>query len=1433
MPATRSSRRCPPSQGGAYTTLPLPAGLYFARVSTNLGYINEIWNNVQCQFSCQLTSATPIAVTAGGSATGISFDLEQGARFSGSVKNAALANLANVQIDVRNTANQSVASATTAADGTFTTSPGIPAGNYFLRTSNAPGYINKLNDGLPCIGFCDIDGRTPVAAAAGVVTPGVDFVLDAGGSISGTVVNALAAPLQFVSVNIVSSNGTTVTSGFTDALGAYTSRDGLLPGAYYLTTTNGLGYINQLHPAIPCLPSCTVSLGTPVNVVGTGAVTGINFTLAAGARITGHVTDAVTGDDLSGVTVSVINAAGTTFSSGFTNAAGIYTTATGIPDGSYYLRTSNSRGLINEVYPDVACQGTLCPSPVGVGTLVAVTGGVLPFVPVTVDMDLAEGGRISGTVTDAGTSAAVVGASVQIYSLTGQSLGSSTTDGLGNYMSSAGLTTASFYVRTSNALGYIDELYDNVICGASCALTAGTSVGVTTGAITPGINFGLALGGAISGTVTSGATPLGNLNVQIVNAATNAIVSDTTDASGNFSVKGLMDGTYYARTSNSQGYINEVYNNLQCPLSCFNILGAPLVIAAAGTVSGVNFDLEAGGRISGTVTDGALPIPGVSVSIVDPSGLTAAIGTTNALGEYISGAGLPAGNYYVRTSNSLGYVNELYDNISCATGCSLATGATVTVAPGATTPNINFALSVGGRASGQVTDVVSGSPIQGVSVQVYDAAGRSVAFASTDASGNFVTGAGLPTGPYYARTSNGLGYLDELYNNKPCVGNCLVTAGDSFAVTSGLTMTGIDFSLSAGGRISGTVTDEATGNPISASVSIFDSTGRFVTSGGANQFGVFTTSQGLATGTYYARTSNGLGYINELNGGAQCVGNCVVTTGTPIVVASPATTSGIDFQLSAGGRVTGLVTDGGGPVANVAVTLFNSAGQSVSGGSTNALGIYRTTAGLPTGTYTARTFNGQGLINQLYTVPASNCLGQCDVTAGDPISVTTGAETSGIDFVLTPGARLSGTITSAGNPVPGAIGAIYTSANVRVASGVADGSGNFVTNEGLPADTYFARSENSVGLVNQVHAGIDCSISCNPSAGTGIVVTVPAIIGGINFALTPDADGDGDGIVNTIDPLPAAFSNDFTDVAQGGTSEGSISNRDTWTIKVGDVSPSGIQLDLSGVGGAPATFDVCALNGAQRILLDIAAESAIFICDATTGSTTVRAVNALPIVELRDPATGPGIIIQLGTGQGATTGSPVTALSTNTDAIVVIIVDGTGTAIGSFELDAGESAQVVVNPDGSADAEVIEGVVEITVRGESVILEPGETYEFPPPVVETYAFTGFFAPVANLPTVNTQTAGSAIPVKFSLNGFQGLDVIEPGYPMSQPMSCTTWSPIGPGAAISSNGGLTYDATSDRYSIVWKTVKAWGGTCRQFQMLLDDGSTHRFNVKFGK
>src|SRR6185503_967721 len=99
------------------------------------------------------------------------------------------------------------------------------------------------------------------------------------------------------------------------------------------------------------------------------------------------------------------------------------------------------------------------------------------------------------------------------------------------------------------------------------------------------------------------------------------------------------------------------------------------------------------------------------------------------------------------------------------------------------------------------------------SISVYNSSGRSVASADSDGSGHYTTSPGLPAGTYFARTSNWLGYVNELYNDITCLG-CDATNGAPIAITTGATAGGINFALAMGGRIAGTVTDAATGSPI-------------------------------------------------------------------------------------------------------------------------------------------------------------------------------------------------------------------------------------------------------------------------------------------------------------------------------------------------------------------------------------------------------------------------------------------------------------------------------------------------------------------------------------------------------------------------------------------------------------------------------------------
>jgi hypothetical protein len=116
-----------------------------------------------------------------------------------------------------------------------------------------------------------------------------------------------------------------------------------------------------------------------------------------------------------------------------------------------------------------------------------------------------------------------------------------------------------------------------------------------------------------------------------------------------------------------------------------------------------------------------------------------------------------------------------------------------------------------------------------------------------------------------------------------------------------------------------------------------------------------------------------------------------------------------------------------------------------------------------------------------------------------------------------------------------------------------------------------------------------------------------------------------------------------------------------------------------------------------------------------------------------------------------------------------------------------------------------------------------------------YKWKGFFSPVNNPPVANTSKAGSAVPVKFSLTGNQGLDVMADGSPASQKVACATAAPLDAieETVSAGNSSLSYSASSDQYTYVWKTDKSWSGTCRELRIRLDDGSLHTAEFRFDK
>jgi hypothetical protein len=108
----------------------------------------------------------------------------------------------------------------------------------------------------------------------------------------------------------------------------------------------------------------------------------------------------------------------------------------------------------------------------------------------------------------------------------------------------------------------------------------------------------------------------------------------------------------------------------------------------------------------------------------------------------------------------------------------------------------------------------------------------------------------------------------------------------------------------------------------------------------------------------------------------------------------------------------------------------------------------------------------------------------------------------------------------------------------------------------------------------------------------------------------------------------------------------------------------------------------------------------------------------------------------------------------------------------------------------------------------------------------TWPFTGFFSPVDNPPTENAAKAGSNIPVKFSLGGNRGLNILATGYPRAVAISCSSTAPEDDIEEFTTlTNDLVYDAVTNRYQYNWKTPKSFAGTCQRLDFKFVDGTTY--------
>ncbi|WP_127792279.1 collagen binding domain-containing protein [Agromyces sp. LHK192] len=475
-----------------------------------------------------------------------------------------------------------------------------------------------------------------------------------------------------------------------------------------------------------------------------------------------------------------------------------------------------------------------------------------------------------------------------------------------------------------------------------------------------------------------------------------------TAADGSFAIEGLAPGTYRAtitpQWTNTQ-YVREYWDGAE------TLATAADITVEAGGAASLAWTLDVGATVSGTVVDeGGAPVAGGYVYAYLTSDLNSSRGGASvaADGSY-SITGLPDGEYVLKAGKGWGSTSEVLDEYwqdayssDAATRVDLVGGQAFTA---------GFELNAGGAITGTVVDG-SGTPVEGVdvtaefSVQPTDRWVSPVT-ATTAADGTYRLG-GLEQGDYTVGFSDFDGTLGQQYW-QGAVDQASATA---VAVAPGAVVDGIDAALTAGGSLSGALTQLADGQSAPAANAYFDvlrkdSTGAWesVTSAGAAADGTYEVT-GLAPGEYTVQSfgSSSASWAWTYHGGGFYPEDAV----TVDVVAS-AETDGVDVETPPGVTLKGTIIDEhGGPAvgARLSILYEREPGLWVAPPPHGGAGdeISWQSGGLPPGNYVVKAEDDGTSAEPYATQFWQNAATQADATV---LEAPNGGRFEDIDFVMT------------------------------------------------------------------------------------------------------------------------------------------------------------------------------------------------------------------------------------------------------------------------------------------------------------------------------------------------------------------------------------------------------------------------------------------------
>jgi len=666
----------------------------------------------------------------------------------------------------------------------------VPGGEYVVRAAAqgfVPEYYDNVFDPSQATKFVTDPNTTTIS--------GIDFLLGQGGRIEGLVTDAatnnpIAGARVYAHPNStrIPPSGANTWHAVTDAHGYY-QISGLSDGDYYVSA-EAQNYKLQYYDG-----KVDPTLADKVTISGASTASNIDFALNERQpdpvyTIKGTVYDA-NSTPIAGATVFGEMVGGPMLH---------WLTARTAKDGTYEMKApagtfmvwASAQGYVIEYYnekSDAAQADHITLS----ATNPSATG---------IDFTLGEGGSISGTVIDAATSQPVQGVSVQAFTSRTSSGNPNaagaygTTDAQGNYRIT-GLPTGDYTVQARHH-HYGEQYYDGVT-----DLTLATKVAVIDGQETQNIDFALdSYNGSIAGTVKDAAgNPVADVTVSAWNhrgpTTTNAgghYGKTKTAADGRYLIDGLAPGDYKVRAS-AVNYLPEFYDNQT------DYANADDVTVANQPVTGIDFSLDQGGSISGTVTDednnAALAHAVVIVRSLSQRFERGA--RTDVHGDYTV-HGLPSGDYTVFAA-AAGYAGEYYH------ATAAGPGKVTVAAPGAVT-DIDFALAtvpIGPRRfTGSVTARTGGQPQHVLVEAINPETGASVR-TTTDSRGAFEFHA-WDNAIIRARA---LGYVGMYAGNTK---QWKQSQWNGFA--GGMTITLDPLATDGMAEIRGTITDASNGNPL-------------------------------------------------------------------------------------------------------------------------------------------------------------------------------------------------------------------------------------------------------------------------------------------------------------------------------------------------------------------------------------------------------------------------------------------------------------------------------------------------------------------------------------------------------------------------------------------------------------------------------------------